>query len=62
MSIEPLTLSEKIQDPKVREILEKWKEQLNPLITNYNNGVTKNFNTSASYDVTVANGGVTGVS
>ena len=62
MSIDPLTLSEKIEDPKVRQILEQWQYQLNQLISMYNSGQTKNFNTSASYAVTTVNGSITGVS
>lgn len=62
MSIDPLTLTEKIEDPKIREILEKWRDQINPLITSYNNGANNNLNTSGSYDLVVTDGRITGVS
>lgn len=62
MSIDPLTISGKVEDKIILQNLEQWKEIINVLVTAYNAGATKNLNTSASYDVVVDKGTITGVS
>ena len=61
MSLDPLSISGKLTDKKTEENFEKWRDILNALVTSYNSGATKNFNTSASYAVTVQNGIITNI-
>jgi hypothetical protein len=61
-ALEPFSLQGKLADKTAEKNLESIQELLNFIITKTNSGVSKVFNTSASYSVTVTNGFITNIS